>query len=340
MAGQGNGYANGNGNGNHSPSIGNGFPPVHRTSFPHNFLFGAASAAYQVGSPMAVTETWPLIFIINLRADFADFVDLCFWEFGDRVKYWITLNEPWSFCKDGYVSGSIAPGRGTTMVTPVNSSTKDSTWSVQPSHRACTSTPLEPFDNGNPATEPYIVAHNLLLAHAAAIDIYRKNYQNNMLTDATGKNAATEKSTDAQTPPVSGTAVKPPPGVPTDSKVDIAAAERALDFMFGWFVDPVVNGDYPQSMRKYVGSRLPEFSKIESEKLKGSYDFLGVNYYTAEYVSDAANSNVEKLSYTTDPKVKYSRERDGVPIGPQAGATWIYVYPQGIFDVMMYTKKK
>lgn len=71
-------------------------------------------------------------------------------------------------------------------------------------------------------------------------------------------------------------------------------------------MDPVVNGHYPLSMRKYVGSRLPEFSEIESEKLRGSYDFLGVNYYTAKYVSDASNTNVETLSYATDPKVKYS----------------------------------
>lgn len=72
------------------------------------------------------------------------------------------------------------------------------------------------------------------------------------------------------------------------------------------FVDPVVNGRYPLSMRKLVGNRLPEFSDTESEKLKGSYDFLGINYYTAQYVADASNSQVEKLSYVTDPKVKYS----------------------------------
>lgn len=30
---------------------------------------------------------------------------------------------------------------------------------------------------GDAGTEPYIVAHHLILAHAAAVDIYRKNYQ-------------------------------------------------------------------------------------------------------------------------------------------------------------------
>ncbi|KAH7837726.1 hypothetical protein Vadar_017285 [Vaccinium darrowii] len=103
----------------------------------------------------------------------------------------------------------------------------------------------------------------------------------------------------------------------TDSKADVDAQERALDFMFGWFVDPVVYGQYPQSMRKLVGNRLPEFLEIESARLRGSYDFLGVNYHTAQYVSDASNINVEKLSYATDARVTYTSERNGVPIGPQ-----------------------
>ncbi|KAK2971698.1 hypothetical protein RJ640_007736 [Escallonia rubra] len=31
-----------------------------------------------------------------LRADFYEYAELCFWEFEDRVKYWITLNEPYT----------------------------------------------------------------------------------------------------------------------------------------------------------------------------------------------------------------------------------------------------
>ncbi|KAF7120674.1 hypothetical protein RHSIM_Rhsim13G0228600 [Rhododendron simsii] len=364
MEAQGNGYANGN----HLPIIGNGFPLIHRASFTDDFVFGAASAAFQEDVkimkkmglegfrfsiswsrilpcgqlnlginkegirfyndlideliangitpfatlfhwdvPQALEDAYGGFLSSKIVADFCDYVDLCFWEFGDRVKHWITLNEPWSFSKCGYVTGTNAPGRGTTAVTPLTSSTEDSTWSFHQSHRSNTSTPSEPFDNGNPATEPYIVTHNLLLAHAAAVDIYRKKYQ------------ACQKGKIGITNVVNW--MEPY----TDSKIDIDAAERALDFMLGWFVDPVVNGRYPQSMRKLVGNRLPEFSDTESEKLKGSYDFLGINYYTAQYVADASQSQVEKLSYVTDPKVKYSSVRNGVPIGPQASCGWIYV---------------
>ncbi|KAG5526092.1 hypothetical protein RHGRI_032403 [Rhododendron griersonianum] len=53
MEAQGNGYANGK----RLPIIGNGFPLIHRASFTDDFVFGAASAAFQLGpcSYLAIT---------------------------------------------------------------------------------------------------------------------------------------------------------------------------------------------------------------------------------------------------------------------------------------------
>lgn len=85
------------------------------------------------------------------RDDYRDFVDLCFKEFGDRVKRWITFNEPWTYSNGGYAVGIMAPGRC-------------SQWVAN-----CT--------GGNSATEPYWAARHLLLAHAAAVKLYREKYQ-------------------------------------------------------------------------------------------------------------------------------------------------------------------
>ena len=85
------------------------------------------------------------------RQDFAYFAEVCFKEFGDRVKHWITFNEPNLMLKFGYLSGKYPPGR-------------------------CS----EPFGNcssGDSAYEPYIAAHNVILSHATAVDTYRKYYQ-------------------------------------------------------------------------------------------------------------------------------------------------------------------
>ena len=42
---------------------------------------------------------------------FADYGDYCFRTFGDRVKRWITLNEPWCASHLGYLFGEHAPGK-------------------------------------------------------------------------------------------------------------------------------------------------------------------------------------------------------------------------------------
>ncbi|KAF7824500.1 vicianin hydrolase-like [Senna tora] len=83
--------------------------------------------------------------------DFREYSDFCFKTFGDRVKNWVTLNEPLSFSSNGYNGGTFAPGRCSNYV------------------GNCTA--------GNSATEPYIVGHHLILSHAAAVRLYKKKYQ-------------------------------------------------------------------------------------------------------------------------------------------------------------------
>jgi len=68
------------------------------------------------------------------------------------VKYWITINEPSTYCTGGYVNAIFPPGRC-------------SDWQ----NLNCT--------GGDSATEPYLVAHHLLLAHAATVQVYKTKYQ-------------------------------------------------------------------------------------------------------------------------------------------------------------------
>ncbi|KAF5735748.1 beta-glucosidase 12-like [Tripterygium wilfordii] len=229
---------------------------------------------------------------------FRDYVETCFIHFGDRVKYWITLNEPWTYANGGYASASLAPYRC-------------SAWQ----QLNCT--------GGDSATEPYLVAHNLLLSHATAINLYRQKYQ------------ATQKGK------IGITLVSHWMVAYSSARHQQNAALRALDFMFGWFMDPISNGDYPHSMRSLVGNRLPKFTREESKMLKGSFDFLGLNYYTANYAAYVHTANnAVNVSYLTDARANLSTARNGMPIGPKAASDWLYVYPRGIRDILLYTKKK
>ncbi|XP_035520765.1 lactase-like b [Morone saxatilis] len=56
---------------------------------------------------------WQNISMVN---HFNEYANLCFERFGNRVKYWITFNNPWSVAVEGYETGEHAPGlklRGT-----------------------------------------------------------------------------------------------------------------------------------------------------------------------------------------------------------------------------------
>ncbi|KAK3030613.1 hypothetical protein RJ639_039973, partial [Escallonia herrerae] len=214
--------------------------------------------------PQALEEAYAGFLSPKIVDDFQDFANLCFERFGDRVKHWITLNEPWTFAVTSYDYGTTAPGRC-------------STWR----NNNCT--------GGDSATEPYIVTHYQILAHAAAAKLYRTKY-----------------------------------------KVDTKT-----------YMDPLVFGDYSRLMKSLIGARLPRFTAEQSNLVKGSLDFLGLNYYTANYAAHVTNfeNDVVNVSYTTDNRANLTTSLNGVPIGEKAGSDWLYVYPQGIKETLLYIKK-
>ncbi|CAN1856466.1 Beta-glucosidase 44 [Linum perenne] len=169
----------------------------------------------------------------------------------------MTFNEPRVTAALGYDNGIFAPGR------------------CSKSYGNCT--------EGNSGTEPYIVAHNLILAHAEAVQRYREKYQ----AEQKGK---------------IGTLLDFVWYEPlTRGKADNYAAQRARDFHIGWFLHPIVYGEYPKTMQEILGNRLPKFTKEEGKMVKGSFDYIGINQYTAYYMYDPHQKNQPKeLGYQQD----------------------------------------
>uniref|UniRef100_A0A803PWU5 Cyanogenic beta-glucosidase n=1 Tax=Cannabis sativa TaxID=3483 RepID=A0A803PWU5_CANSA len=225
-------------------------------------------------TPQALEEEYGGFLSPHIVEHFKEYAELCFKEFGDRVKHWITLNEPWSYAVGGYATGYAAPGRC-------------SVWQKL----NCT--------GGDSGTEPYLVIHHQLISHAIAVKLYRDKYQ------------ASQKG-------VIGISLVAPWYEPySNAKHNLNAAKRALDFVFGWCMEPLGNGEYPHSMKVLVGKRLPKFTKEEAKVVKGSFDFVGLNYYTTSYAAYAHLPNNSLPSYNTDSRTNVTTERNGVSIGPK-----------------------
>jgi beta-glucosidase/6-phospho-beta-glucosidase/beta-galactosidase len=79
-----------------------------------------------------------------------------------------------------------------------------------------------------------------------------------------------------------------------------------LDGVCCRLLDPLVFGDYPKIMRKLVGKRLPLFCTDETKDLKGSFDFIGLNYYTATNAKDKPFVPYEMDNH--DSQVIYTRK--------------------------------
>ncbi|CAM0884555.1 unnamed protein product [Alopecurus aequalis] len=227
--------------------------------------------------------------------DFTEFADICFREFGGRVSYWTTIDEPNVGVIGSYDGGFMAPGHCSDPFGMTKCTIGDST------------------------VEPYIAAHNMLLAHASATRLYRQKYQ------------AMQKG-------VVGLNIYSFWAYPfSNSTVDLQATKRFMDFIFGWILEPLMSGDYPETMKKIVGSRLPSFTRTQSEAIIGSVDFIGINHYYSVYVSGRP---LEKgvRDYMADMSVTLKASKTDPP-GGEFPPTSYPTDPKGLQLVLRYLKE-
>ncbi|KAM7506518.1 hypothetical protein LguiA_016971 [Lonicera macranthoides] len=200
----------------------------------------------------------PLI-LLAYQDDFKAYADICYKKFGDRVKHWVTINEPQIFGQFGYSIGLNYP-------------------------------------DANPVTDPFLATHNIILAHSAAAKLYKDTYQ------ATQQGEVGISLVTQWFEPYDNT------------RQNKDAAKRALEFLFGWILEPMVYGDYPFIMKALVRDALPTFTEEEKSLVKGSLDFIGVNYYTSRYATalplDANQSYTSQDQYQRVDLTGYPERRD------------------------------
>lgn len=171
-----------------------------------------------------------------------------------------------------------------------------------------------------PVRAPYDVGHTILLAHADAWKIFNEKKKLGFVNPDARVSIVLNSDFYYANDPLSAT--------------DMTASDRAVWFRLGWFLSPILTGQYPDVMKQIVGDRLSPFSPEESHALRGSVDFIALNYYTSMNVKDDPfNTNP---NFFADPRVIYSKIPQSLP----SASSWLFLYPQGLHGLVSWVVEK
>ncbi|KAJ3050951.1 hypothetical protein HK097_008075 [Rhizophlyctis rosea] len=202
--------------------------------------------------------------------DFLNYADILFQNYGDRIKYWLPLNEPEANCQFGWGVGMFAPG----------------------------------IKGGDPVH--FECFHRSHLLHARIVQLARSKY------------ADKAKNWKFGMPSIISWIE---PADPT-SKADVDQANFELGKYAGWFFDPTVFGDYGAETKAdtWMGKYVPKFSVSDASILKGTVDFIGLNYYSAS----SASASGKQVNLATQP----------------TSEPWQTVYPAGLRKIINWLYKR
>ncbi|WP_449621128.1 glycoside hydrolase family 1 protein [Robertmurraya sp. Marseille-Q9965] len=190
--------------------------------------------------------------------DFTNYSELLYKRFGDRVKYWVSLNEQNVFTSHGYKLASHPPG------------VKDDKLFYQ-------------------------VNHHANLANASAIKAFRKYVPDGKI----------------------GPSFAYGPAYPYSSKPeDILAFENIEEFNAHWWMDVYAWGEYPKVAWNYLVEKglAPKLEAGDLDLLKeGKPDFMGLNYYQTGAVEHNPLDGVTESGHFNTTGKKGTTEDRGIP---------------------------
>ncbi|MBW1710066.1 MAG: beta-glucosidase [Deltaproteobacteria bacterium] len=232
-------------------------------------------------TPMATLYHWDLPQALEDRGGWAN-RDIASWfaeytfavvkHLGDRVKFWITLNEPQIFAILGYLFGSHAPG-------------------------------VANLHNYFP------LSHNVNLAHGYGVEAIRSETRQ------------AQVGTVFQTPPIHPA---------TNSREDARAARNMDGLLNRWYTEPVLLGRYPEDILKLLNTIDLKIETGDLEKISQPLDFVGLNVYTRMFARHDPNVPFIESTLATDHKIQDA----------QYTAMGWEVYPQAIYESLMRFKEE
>nr|BAU61814.1 beta-glucosidase [Colwelliaceae bacterium D8] len=148
-------------------------------------------------------------------------------------------------------------------------------------------------------------AHHLLLAHGLAIQVLNKNCPNAL----------------------NGVVLNFTPCYPESNSVeDIAASSYADDYFNQWYLQPIMQGKYPEIINQLPKENQPEIHPGDMEIISATLDFLGVNFYTRLFYKAPDES-------TTDAFIELEHKEPKTDIGWE-------IYPKALSELLISLNNK
>jgi len=237
---------------------------------------------------------------------FEEYADTVFAAFGDRVKFWITLNEPKETSLQGYGNGAMAPGQPTAVST---------------------------------GTTGYQAAHNQIRAHGRAYRLYETKYK----VEQGGVCGITCNVNWAQPRDEANQDDLQASENNLQFNFGWYLHPIALDGKYPEYMRTQV--DTKSAEQGFEVSRLPEFTEEESTMLAGAFDFIGMNFYTSDVVypekceSECSPDKPSECSYYCDQDIGSTQNDFGAEKWYRAGSSWLQVTPWGIREALKWATK-
>ena len=228
--------------------------------------------------PQALDDRYGGFLSRQAALDYADYVEVVVKALGDRVKNWITLNEPWEHGCFGYVMGKHAPGK------------------------------MKPWRFLD-------VMHHQFLAHGLGVQKIR------------------EHCAEAQI----GITLSFTPVYPkTNSSKDKQAAQIANEFINFITLDPIIKGHYPKTLWKKFGWFKADIQNGDWDIIQSPIDFIGINNYSREFAHHSPwvpflNAWIEDGGEVPDC--------DFVKNGVQHTSMGWEVFPEGLAEVLTWFRE-
>ncbi|XP_069355806.1 myrosinase 1-like [Maniola hyperantus] len=249
---------------------------------------------YHWGLPVKIQDLggWTNPLIVDW---FGDYARVLYTLYADRVKTWLTVNEPNVVCDCNYNSGLFAPR------------VKE------------------------PVLAPFLCNRHVMLAHATAYRIFDKEFR----PKYKGKISLAPHALWIE------------PNTPEDE----ALAELGRQHQLGRYSHPIFSkeGGWPPSVEKlmlkvslqqgYEKSRLPAFTEEEKEFIKGTADYYGMNQYTSYVIRPSRPGDEPGVwFFTGSPELQATLVHP--PNATYGKADLLPIYPKGIRKMMAWVKKQ